>query len=233
MEKYIYTQDAIFENPTPIFDEPWISYFMNIAKVVSTKSKDPSTKVGAVAVEPTTKRILATGYNGFPSGVEETKERWERPRKYAFVTHAEGNIIASAARFGINLTGATLFVTLHPCVDCAKLIASAGIKSVIFIESELKQQSGRDWISLIEDAKSIFNESGISLYSCKAVTEKKPVIGQPERHKTWKGYVDNWEELSTKRNVQLGDLIFVKHNNTLYEWNGVIWVVIGEYQHIV
>ena len=234
LKKYEYLHFTDPENTG--INETWLSYFMNIARVVSSKSKDPSTKVGAIAVDTTTKRILATGYNGFPAGVKEKAERWERPTKYAFVAHSELNIVASAARFGINLTGSTLFVTLHPCVDCAKVIASAGFKNVIYIDEEMKPQAGRDWVTLLEHSKAIFSESGIGLYACREVKEsqeKKHVIEQPERHKTWKGCVDKWEDLSTKRNVQLGDLIFVKHNSTLYEWNGVIWVVIGEYTHIV
>ena len=57
------------------FNEEWVSYFMNIARVVATKSKDPNTKVGCVVVDTATKRIMATGYNGFPPGVNEDKSR--------------------------------------------------------------------------------------------------------------------------------------------------------------
>lgn len=232
LKKYQYTNEL--DDQRLGINETWLSYFMNVARVISTKSKDPSTKVGAIAVDTTSKRILATGYNGFPAGVQERPERWERPTKYAFVAHSELNIVASAARFGINLTGSTLFVTLHPCVDCAKVIASSGIRNVVYIDTEMKPQAGRDWITLLKHSKDIFNESGIGLYACREVYEKPtPKQEAPEKHKTWKGCVDVWDDLANKRDVKIGDLIFVKHNNTLYEWNGVIWTVIGEYQRLI
>jgi len=211
--------------------ETWLSYFMNIARVIATKSKDPSTKVGAVAVDTNTKRILATGYNGFPAGVKERPERWERPVKYSYIVHSEANIVASAARFGINLTGSTLFVTLHPCVDCAKIVASAGFKNVIYIDTEIKAQVGREWITLLQHSKNIFEESRIGLYACREVPAKKKE--EPKLYKTYKGTVETTTELNNKRDKQLGDLVFVKSRNTLYEWNGVIWTVIGEYQHLL
>ena len=234
LKKYEYLHFTDPENTG--INETWLSYFMNIARVVSSKSKDPSTKVGAIAVDTTTKRILATGYNGFPPRVSDREERLNtREVRYIYTVHAEANCIAAAARFGIPLTGSTLFATLHPCAECTKLIAAAGIKNVVYIDTELKPQADRTWIKVLEHAKAIFQEAGIGLYACREVQEKNVITqqDQPERHKTWKGCVDKWEDLSTKRNVQLGDLIFVKHNSTLYEWNGVIWVVIGEYTHIV
>ena len=228
LRKYKYTNEL--DGQKLGIDETWLSYFMNVARVIASKSKDPSTKVGAIAVDTTTKRILATGYNGFPAGVKENAERWERPTKYAFVAHSELNIVASAARFGIKLTGSTLFVTLHPCVDCAKVIASAGFKNVIYIESEMKPQAGRDWITLLEHSKAIFSESGIGLYACKEVKEIRQILpALPTPSKTWRGCVDNWEDLSAKCDMQPGDLYLVKHNNVLYEWNGVIWVVRSEH----
>lgn len=195
------------------FNEEWVSYFMNIARVVATKSKDPSTKVGCVVVDTATKRIMATGYNGFPPGVNEDKSRWERPTKYDFVTHAEQNCIAAAARFGICLTGATMFVTLHPCVDCAKLIASAGISNIVFIESELERKQDRDWITHLENAKAIFRESNITLI---AVTEVKPIVeAPPPQPLSFKGSVATVDDLNTV-NPTIGDVFHVNSANTEY-----------------
>ena len=195
------------------FNEEWVSYFMNIARVVATKSKDPSTKVGCVVVDTETKRIMATGYNGFPPGVNEDKSRWERPTKYDFVTHAEQNCIAAAARFGIGLTGATMFVTLHPCVDCAKLIASAGISNIVFIESELERKQDRDWITHLENAKAIFRESNINLI---AVTEVKPIAeALPCQPLAFKGSVATVDDLNTV-NPTIGDVFYVNSENTEY-----------------
>lgn len=195
------------------FNEEWVSYFMNIARVVATKSKDPNTKVGCVVVDTATKRIMATGYNGFPPGVIEDKSRWERPTKYDFVTHAEQNCIAAAARFGICLTGATMFVTLHPCVDCAKLIASAGISNIVFIESELERKQDRDWITHLENAKAIFRESNITLI---AVTEAKPIIKAPPHGVlNYKGSVATVDDLNTI-NPTIGDVFYVNSEKTEY-----------------
>ena len=195
------------------FNEEWVSYFMNIARVVATKSKDPSTKVGCVVVDTATKRIMATGYNGFPPGVNEDKSRWERPTKYDFVTHAEQNCIAAAARFGICLTGATMFVTLHPCVDCAKLIASAGISNIVFIESELERKQDRDWITHLENAKAIFRESNITLI---AVTEVKPIVeAPPPQPLSFKGSVATVDDLNAI-DPMIGDVFYVNSEDTEY-----------------
>lgn len=222
------------DNPGTHPSEKWMNYFFNIAKAVSTGSKDPSTKVGCIAVDPISNRLLATGYNGFPPKVQDLSERLNtRETRYIYTVHAEANCISAAARFGISIEGCDLYVTLHPCVDCAKLVASTGIKRIFFIDDGSDKRRDDTWRKLLCHAKTIFEEAGIGLYACREVYEKPaPKQEAPEKHKTWKGCVDKWEDLSTKRNVQIGDLIFVKHNNTLYEWNGVIWVVIGEYTYI-
>src|SRR3546814_12912837 len=78
----------------------------------------PSTQVGAVLVDADN-HIIATGYNGFPPGIEETPARWQRPDKYERVIHAEMNAIAHAARAGHSTAGATLYCTHFPCNQVA------------------------------------------------------------------------------------------------------------------
>lgn len=136
----------------------WHTYLLNVAKTVALKSKDPSTKVGAVIADPQTHRILATGFNGFPPGVGEMPERWERPTKYKFVVHAEANAILTAARFGVPIAGADLYVTLPPCADCAKLIAAAGLRRVIYAGDLTPDGTWRDDNPI---ADAIFREAGI------------------------------------------------------------------------
>lgn len=111
--------------------ESWDDYFMRIATQVATKSKDRSVKVGTVIVgEGHT--ILATGYNGFPRGVDDKNEAYHRrPEKYNWVSHDAQNAIFNAARHGIRLLGSTAYVTCHPCVDCARAFIQAGIKEVV------------------------------------------------------------------------------------------------------
>jgi dCMP deaminase len=101
---------------------------MNIAKVVATRSKDPSTKVGAVLVD-SNNHIIGTGYNGMPTGWNETEECWKRPNKYDYVLHAELNCLLHST---ISVKGSKLYVTEYPCKECAKLIAASGITNIYY-----------------------------------------------------------------------------------------------------
>jgi dCMP deaminase len=106
----------------------WQLYFYGMAEYVATRSKDPSTKVGAVIVKDN--HIMSTGYNGFAPGVMETEERWERPSKYERVIHAEVNAIAAAAKAGHSTNYTHLYVTHYPCSNCCRLVIAAGIERV-------------------------------------------------------------------------------------------------------
>lgn len=111
----------------------WDHYYLDLAKVVATKSKDPSTKCSAICVTQDNS-TLSTGFNGFPRGVnEDIPERWERPLKYDFVAHGERNAIDNAARVGISLRGAKMYLNYRPecCTECTKAIIQAGITEVI------------------------------------------------------------------------------------------------------
>lgn len=108
----------------------WTQYLMGFAKHAALKSKD-TTKVGAVLVSPD-KTVLLTAYNGPPRGVEDKPNRFERPTKYLFASHAEANLIAFAARKGHRTDGCTVYVTHLPCAACARTLIQAGIKRVVF-----------------------------------------------------------------------------------------------------
>jgi dCMP deaminase len=106
--------------------------YFDMAKFVANNfSKDESTKVGCLILDPETYQVLSTGYNGFPRKVEETEERKVRPEKYFWVEHAERNAIYAAAKHGIKLDGATAYCTLFPCAECARAMIQAGIKKII------------------------------------------------------------------------------------------------------
>lgn len=95
-------------------------------------SKDPSTKVGALAIAPNTLEIRSFGYNGMPRKINETIEgRWERPKKLIYVSHAEANLVANACRTGVSLGNSIAVVTLFPCTSCAKLLIQAGFIGVV------------------------------------------------------------------------------------------------------
>lgn len=110
----------------------WEQYFLDIAVVTASRSKDPSTKVGCVITSKDHIQ-LAAGYNGFPRGVADSDERFaDRATKLKWMVHAEANAIANAAKRGIALAGSTLYVHPYaPCPDCAKLTIQAGINRVV------------------------------------------------------------------------------------------------------
>ena len=114
----------------------WDEYFMGVALLAAMRSKDPSTQVGCCIVDEE-KRILSTGYNGFPTGCSDDEFPWDRTgeeTKYPFVVHAELNAILNA--HGKNLVGARLYVALFPCNECAKAIIQSGIREVIYLSDK-------------------------------------------------------------------------------------------------
>ena len=123
--------------------DKWDKRFLEMAKVVSSWSScyQDNRQVGAVIVKD--KRIMTTGYNGAPAGVESCKSKEECLRRklnipsgtkheLCFAVHAEQNAIIQAARSGINTNGSTLYCTHQPCVICAKIIINAGIRRVVY-----------------------------------------------------------------------------------------------------
>jgi dCMP deaminase len=140
----------------------WDEYFLDIAELVSRRSTCRRRSVGAVLVKE--KRILATGYNGAPTGLRHcldlgclreqnnvpSGERHELCRGL----HAEQNSIIQAALHGVSVREATLYCTNHPCVICAKMIINAGVAKVIFREGYSDQLS-----------EEMLQEAGVSL--CK------------------------------------------------------------------
>lgn len=139
--------------------------FLPDAVAAMGRSKDRSTKVGAIAIDDNY-CLKGSGYNGFPRGVnDDLDHRHERPLKYRWTVHAEMNVIAQAAR--PVLEGTTLLLTsLHPCATCAGLIVQAGIKRVITRRTEqIKRiESGReDWDEEARIAMDIFREAGVEV----------------------------------------------------------------------
>lgn len=112
----------------------WDSYFFNIAYAVSLKSKDQHTKIGCVIVGPDNE-IVSTGYNSLPRGANDfVPERYERPEKYNWMSHAERNAIFNAARVGIPTKGCAMYMSCGmPCIDCMHAIVQSGIKEIYLI----------------------------------------------------------------------------------------------------
>ena len=112
----------------------WDTYFMNIAKEVATRSTCPRKSVGAVIVKD--RRILSTGYNGSIRGMPHcTDVGCDMEDGHCVATvHAEANAIIQAARNGVCIDGADIYVTAIPCWNCFKLIANSGIKRIYYGE---------------------------------------------------------------------------------------------------
>ena len=126
----------------------WKEYFMSIALLSAQRSKDSHTQVGACIVNDENK-IVSVGYNGMPTGCEDSEMPWEREgafldTKYPFVCHAELNAILNC---NTDLHGCTLYVTLFPCNECAKAIIQSGIRRVVYLENKY---AGTDSITASE-----------------------------------------------------------------------------------
>tara|TARA_R110000868_G_scaffold170370_3_gene405626 strand:- start:3002 stop:3442 length:441 start_codon:yes stop_codon:yes gene_type:complete len=138
--------------------DKWDKRYMDIAREISKWSKDPSSKIGAVAVD-NKGHILCTGYNGFPRGIEDTEERLNnRNLKYSIIVHAEMNAIFNATYHGVCLDGGTMYVSGLPCCsNCALGIISTGIKRVIMEGDPNNERWKNSW----EVTASLFNESNV------------------------------------------------------------------------
>lgn len=134
----------------------WDRRFLDLARHVSTWSKDPSTQVGAVIARPN-RTVASLGYNGFPRGVADTPERYgHRETKYRMVVHAEANAILSA---GERLDGCALYVTpFFPCSQCAAAIIQAGIERVVVGGDILAPAR---WAKDFVLAARMFSEAGV------------------------------------------------------------------------
>ena len=137
----------------------WDIRYLSLADEVAQWSKDPSTKIGAIAVGKKG-QVLSQGYNGFPRGIEDKVEYYkDRETKYKYVVHAEMNVIYNASYNGVCLNGSTLYVHGLPvCSDCAKGVIQVGIKRVVMRKPvELPSH----WKESCIRTKSMFEEAGV------------------------------------------------------------------------
>lgn len=139
-------------------NQQWDDRFLEMAKLISTWSKDPSTKCGAVITQD--KRIISHGYNGFPKGVDDDPKLYaNRERKYRRVIHAEQNAILHAKQ---DLTGCTCYVyPIPPCSTCAALLIQVGIKRIVAPKpsEELLERWGAGFV----EAACMYADAGVEL----------------------------------------------------------------------
>ena len=138
----------------------WDEYFMKLAHEVATRTTCLRRAVGAVIVKD--RRILATGYNGVPTGLAHCaevgclREQLGIPsgqrQEICRGLHAEQNAIIQAARYGININGSSIYITTQPCITCAKMLINAGVQEIVY------RQPYPDELSM-----ALLGESGIKL----------------------------------------------------------------------
>lgn len=136
----------------------WDQRYLELARNIAGWSKDPSSKIGAVAIG-SKGQVLAQGYNGFPRGIDDGEDNYnDRETKYKYVVHAEMNCIYNASYNGVSLDGATLYVWGLPvCSECAKGIVQVGIKRVIMPVMDIPDK----WWESFLVTQDIFSQAGV------------------------------------------------------------------------
>jgi len=141
-------------------EKTWDAYFMEMAYLVASKSKDRSMTCGCVLVGEGNV-VTATGYNGFPRGVDDDNEAYhQRPTKYIWTAHDAQNAIFNAARSGSKTLDSRAYLSAHPCQDCARALVQAGIVEVIIPTKEedpfFQLDRWDDWEESFNNARAIF-----------------------------------------------------------------------------
>lgn len=136
--------------------EWWDQWFLDLAEYISTASKDPSTKVGAVIIDKD-RRIISTGYNGLPRGVEDTEERLQnRDLKYKMIIHGERNALLFANR---SVKDCILYTwPFMPCAACASMVIQSGITRVVAPLSDNPR-----WVEEFKLTEQLFREASVEL----------------------------------------------------------------------
>ena len=141
----------------------WDKRFLRLSKEISKWSKDPSKQVGCILTK--NKRILSTGYNGFPMNYEDDFEKLkEREKKYPIIIHAEINAIITSALHGVRTDGSTAYLTMHPCSNCASALVNAGVKNIVCIYDE---DAYSRWEGSFGIARDTFEKTGINVLEVK------------------------------------------------------------------
>jgi dCMP deaminase len=145
----------------------WDNRFLELTEEIARWSKDSSTKVGAIITLGN--QIVSTGFNGFPSGIEDTPDRWlDRDTKLELVIHAELNAILQAAKLGVPIKGGTMYISATnstgtiwggpPCHRCVVHVIQSGICRVV--TRPMKNTPSR-WRGSLEKSMRLLEEAGV------------------------------------------------------------------------
>ena len=146
----------------------WAQRFFQLAELVGSWSKDPSTQVGAVITQGN--RVVSLGFNGYPHGVSDRADTDDRDMKYAKTIHAEENAILFAKR---DLANCEIWVTHFPCPNCAAKIIQTGI-TVVHCPAQTSDFLSR-WGEKITISESMFVEAGVQVHWVKEPLADSPV----------------------------------------------------------
>lgn len=148
----------------------WDSYFLGMAKYVAQKGTCPTKKVGSVFVDPDTKVVLTMGYNGSPRGTSHCGEECANRQigqnsKACKAVHAELNAILNSAFSGVKVRGSVCYVTVSPCLSCARALIQAGVTEVV--------ASGK---SPYEKAFDLLKEAGVKVRILSGISMPKIIV---------------------------------------------------------
>lgn len=153
----------------------WNDYFLNIARDISARSTCPGRSVGCVVIDPETKHILSTGYNGAPRGTAHCTEACAHREsgsdfRKCRALHAELNAVINAAFNGVKLKGSIMYLTTTPCVFCSRAIINAGVKEVI-ASSKYPH----------DDAIDLLNEGGVKVQIIQGLSRTEMLMNAQTR----------------------------------------------------
>jgi len=165
----------------------WHSYFMSMAYLAATRSRDESTNIGAVIVTKDN-FVVSTGYNSFPSGIkDDVPDRQKRPQKYFYFEHAERNAILLAANNGVRVNGCIMYTQGTPCADCARAIIQSGIcKLVTHKDWDTKTKMLETWTENRKAGREMLQEHGVELLAWSGPLCMVPLVPVKVRGKPLK-----------------------------------------------
>ncbi len=149
-----------------MMNNKWDKRFLQLSDHISKWSKDPTKKVGCVIID-NNKRVVATGYNGFPSGVQDYQEAYDdKSSKNNLIIHAEVNAILNAT---VALKGCTLYTNFFTCHECTKYIIQVGIKRVVSFLPDEKSS----WTQSFKLSDELYSHAniGVTLYDKQGIGE--------------------------------------------------------------